>query len=80
MIDGRDVSASASLMARSIAARSVSPFADLQDLPPVGRVASADVLGGEGQCRRAVERDVVAVVEVDELSEFQMPGEGGGLT
>ncbi len=51
---------------------------DAQGLPAVGRVTGQDVLG-EALLRGPVERDVVVVVEVDELSELQVSGERARL-
>ena len=51
---------------------------DAEGLPAVGRVAREHVLG-EALLRGPVERDVVVVVEVDELSELQMPGQRARL-
>ena len=51
---------------------------DVQHLPAVGLVARADVLG-ERPGGRPVERDVVVVVEVEQLAELQVAGEGRRL-
>ena len=48
------------------------------DLPPVGLEAPGDVLG-EGEPGVALDRDVVVVVEVDEVPEPPVTGERGGL-
>ena len=52
---------------------------DAQHLPAVRLVAAQDVLG-EGLRGRAVERDVVVVVEIHELAELQVPGQRTRLT
>ncbi len=52
---------------------------DRQHVPAVGLEALVDVLAVEAQRRRAVERDVVVVVEVDEATEPELPGERRGL-
>jgi hypothetical protein len=48
-------------------------------VPAVGLEALGHVLGGEAQVGRAVERDVVVVVEVDDPPETEMTGQRGGL-
>ena len=48
---------------------------DGQRVPAVGLEALGAVLGGEAQRRRAVERDVVVVVEVDEPAEAELAGQ-----
>jgi hypothetical protein len=48
-------------------------------VPAVGLEALADVLAVEAQVGRAVERDVVVVVEVDDAPEAQLAGQRGGL-
>ena len=76
---GRAVSFFASAIAASIAATSRSPSSTAEHLPAVGLVALRDVLDGEAERRRSVERDVVLVVQVDELREPDLPREGSGL-
>ena len=51
---------------------------EVLDVPAVGLVARADVLG-EGELRVALDRDVVVVVEADQLAEPEVAGERGGL-
>ncbi len=53
-------------------------LAEVLHVPAVGLVAHADVLG-EGECRVALDRDVVVVVEDDQAAEAQVPGERAGL-
>ena len=48
------------------------------DVPAVGLVAGADVLG-EGELRVALDRDVVVVVEADQAAEAEVARERGGL-
>ena len=45
---------------------------DLLNVPVVGPESSRHILG-EGQIRRPVDRDIVGVVQVDELPEAEMP-------
>ena len=52
---------------------------DVLDVPAVRLEALALVLGREGQRGRAVDRDVVVVVEVDELAEAEVAGDRRGL-
>ena len=51
---------------------------DVQDVPAVGLEALADVLG-EGEVGGAVDGDRVVVVEIDQLAEAEVTGEGGRL-
>jgi hypothetical protein len=48
------------------------------DIPAVGAVALADVLG-EGDCRIALDRDPVVVPDDDEISQLLRASERGGL-
>ena len=52
---------------------------DVLDVPAVGLEALALVLGREREGRRAVDRDVVVVVDVDEPTEAEVAGDRGGL-
>ena len=52
---------------------------DVLDVPAVRVEARRHVLGHERERRRAVERDVVGVVEVDQLAEAEVAGERRGL-
>ncbi len=52
---------------------------DLERVPAVGAEALGHVLLVEREARRAVDRDAVVVVDVDELAEPQVAGERGGL-
>ena len=52
---------------------------DVLHVPAVGLEALAAVLGEKLQLRRAVERDVVVVVEVDEAAEPELAGQRRGL-
>ena len=52
---------------------------DRQRVPAVGREAGLDVFGREGEVGRAVDRDPVVVVEVDEPPQAEVPGQRGGL-
>jgi len=52
---------------------------DGADVPAVGLEALVGVLAVEAQRRRAVERDVVVVVEVDDPAEAELAGERRGL-
>ena len=56
----------------------VVAVADRLHVPAVRLEARADVLG-EGQIGRAVDGDVIVVVEDDEPAETLMPGEGGSF-
>src|SRR5918997_803667 len=56
----------------------VEVLVEVLDVPAVGLVARAHVLG-EGEIRVALDRDVVVVVEADELAETEVAGERGGL-
>ena len=76
MIEGRS-SVRARRMAASIAPTSV-PSLTRQGVPAVGAEAVQDVLA-EGHRRRAVELDLVVVVEHHQLAEAEVPGEAGGL-
>ena len=51
---------------------------DVLDVPAVRREARADVLAHDER-QRTVERDVVGVVEIDQLAEPEVAGERGGL-
>ena len=52
----------------------IVPVLDRERVPAEGRVARHPVLG-EGELRVAVDRDVVVVVEEDEIVELEVPGE-----
>ena len=65
-------------MARSIASTSSESAIDC-DVPALRLEALRLVLGREGERRRAVDRDVVVVVEVDEPAEPEVAGDRGGL-
>ena len=52
---------------------------DVLDVPPLSLEALALVLTVEGDGGRAVYGDAVVVVEVDELAQSVLPGQGGGL-
>ena len=51
---------------------------DVQHLPAVGLEALRGVIG-EREIGRPVDRDVVVVVEADQLAELEVSGEAGGL-
>ncbi len=51
----------------------VVPVGHLVDIPAIGAVAGGDILG-KGEIGRAVDRDVVIVVEHDQPAELQMSG------
>ena len=78
MSDGRSSSRMAWSIATSSAPRSLASSTCLH-VPAVGLEALGDVLGVEAQLGRAVERDVVVVVEVDEPPEAELAGQRGGL-
>ncbi len=63
---------------RGIDRLQIVPVVHLDDLPAVSFEARPDVLG-EGQLRGSLDGDVVIVVEVHQLAEAEVPGEGGGL-
>ena len=52
---------------------------DRERVPAVGLEPLRDVLGREREARRAVDRDLVVVVEEDAAAELEVPGERRGL-
>ena len=78
MSDGRCCSAWPAWIAWRSSSRSLAS-STRQRVPAVGLEALRAVLGGEAQRRRAVERDVVVVVEVDQAAEAELAGERRGL-
>ena len=76
--EGRSSSACAAPIARSSAPTS-SDVRHRLDVPAVRLEALALVLGREAERRRAVDRDVVVVVEVDEPAEAEVAGDRRGL-
>jgi hypothetical protein len=48
-------------------------------VPAVGAEAGVDVLAGECQRGRPVDRDPVVVVDVDQTAQAEMPGQRRGL-
>ncbi len=78
MIVGRAVSASPRPDRRVDRVEIRVPVGHAEHLPPVGRIPLQHVLA-EGPRRRAVERHVVVVVEVEELAETEVAGERPGL-
>ena len=76
--DGRSVSAFASAIARAQRIEVVR-VVDVLDVPALRREPRALVLAGERDRRRAVDGDVVVVVEVDELPEPELSRDRGRL-
>ena len=65
-------------IAASIASRVVAVF-DSERVPAVGLEALRNVLLREREAGRAVNRDLVVVIEVDEAAEAEVPCERGGF-
>ena len=78
IIDGRAVSACAAAIARAERAEVVR-VVDVLDVPALRLEPRAAVLGGERDRGRAVDRDPVVVVEVDELAEPELARDRRGL-
>ena len=77
MIDGRSVSALAAAK-RGVERGEVLAVVHVLDVPAVGLVALADVLG-EGDVGVVLDRDLVVVVDEDEVAQLLGAGERGRL-
>ncbi len=64
---------------RSLDRLEIVPVLHRERVPAVGLEALRDVLPGEREAGRAVDRDLVVVVEEDAAAEGEVPGERGGL-